>query len=147
MTVREDFPNGIDVYNFEVAGTNCYYVIANTSPVLVHNGKCIDYDGILGRNGGTHRVGTYDYDFPSHRAAKQAASEMAGNLGRDAVRLSKKEYKVLPKHVRELPQVQNRYGIRSADGKIEIRYDYLGHGNKPKHINVVVNGINHHLYY
>jgi len=43
-TVRENFPNGIAVYNFEVAGTSCYYVIANAdasadnaSPLLVHN--------------------------------------------------------------------------------------------------------------
>ena len=40
MTIREEYPNGIDVYNFEVAGTSCYYVITNAnnaSPVLVHN--------------------------------------------------------------------------------------------------------------
>jgi hypothetical protein len=156
-TWREEFPSGIDVYNFTVEEDHNYFVIANyeafqngAAPVLVHNanktGDC-NIDTIVKRNGGQKLDNTTDYYFfPSRRAARQAASEIAGNMGRDVKKLIKKDYTEVLKYK---TNAKNIYGVESMDGKIQIRDDYLGHSafGLPRHVNVEKNGRNFHLFY
>ena len=102
-TIREEFPNGIDVYNFEVAGTSCYYVIANgeafydgATPVLVHNGSCDAW-------------GKGKYDSPVTNA-----SEHFKKHGNRVGAKSLTEYTKLAEEMRT--KVMNN--IRWSDGKI-----------------------------
>jgi RHS repeat-associated protein len=77
-----------DHFNFEVEDWHTYFVAGDEGarPVWVHN-KCFiaRMDEAVARHGGVRLAGSdvphNSFRFPSARAARQAASEAAGNLG------------------------------------------------------------------
>jgi hypothetical protein len=79
-TSREEFPEGITVYNFSVEGNHNYYVIANleayengASVVLVHNAGY--------RAQSNPARGRFDYEHNNYDNALVAARSNAGELG------------------------------------------------------------------
>jgi len=101
-------------------------------------------EGAIGRYGGELVEG--GVRFPSRRAARQAASEIAGNMGSGARAIRASEFRGGPWSWRNSNGV---IGRQSADGRVLWRDDVLGHpqfGMGP-HVNVEVDGIGLHLFY
>ena len=132
------------VYNLEVQVKHTYYVA--DSGVLVHNGKNCGVDDIAAKYGGTRIDGDSNpnaFMFPSKRSAKQAASEIAGNLGSSPTKVLQSSYresklswfaakskKIIGKHSNQLDE----FGNPSAG----FHDHFLGHSafNEPRaHIN------------
>ncbi len=148
-TSREAHPEGVAVFNFEVAEFHTYFVAetANDPFVLVHNDCVARAEAAAARHGGTRMPGTDNWSFPTRRAARQAASEIAGNLGSDPVPIRMRDFRGKPPGFN--PNSEMVHGQKSADGSILWRDDFLGHprfGAGP-HVNVEIDGHNFHLFY
>jgi hypothetical protein len=132
------------VYNLEVHGAHVYQVTA--AGVLVHNDCVGRANAAAQRNGGTAGSTEGHYNFPNRRAAVQAASEIAGNLGRGAQAIRLKDFRGAPWNLENSNQVIGRI---SADGLTGWRDDFLGHANlgMGPHVNTWVDGIMFHLWY
>ncbi|MHC4406189.1 MAG: Hint domain-containing protein, partial [Planctomycetota bacterium] len=105
------------VYNLEVQREHVYQVVS--TGILVHNGTaCPEQRAVEAaqRHGG-RQLGNdvYQYRFPSRRAARQAASEIAGDLGNNVQASRVRDYRGLPWNLRNS---QNVMGKASADGTI-----------------------------
>jgi hypothetical protein len=74
------------------------------------------------RNGGVEVDG--GFKFPNRRAARQATSEMAGDLGSDAQAIRARDFRGGPYWMKDSDMV---IGRQSADGKVGWRNDFLGH--------------------
>jgi len=100
------------------------------------------FEAAVARNGGKLAEG--GAAFPSRRAARQAASEIAGDMGSAAKAVRASDYRGAPWTWRNSQRV---IGRESADGTVYWRDDSLGHpqfGMGP-HVNVGVDGIDFHL--
>ena len=84
--------------------------------------------------------------FSSRRVARQAASEIAGDMGSAARAIRASEFRGAPHGWRASERV---IGRRSANGRVLWRDDVLGHPQfeMEPHINVEVDGIGLHLFY
>lgn len=89
--------------------------------------------------------------FPNRRTARQAASEMVGNLGSDVVAIRAREYRGGPFWMKDSDKV---IGRRTADKQLGWRDDFLGHdygsaGEMGPHVNVWGPGLDKriHLFY
>ena len=107
------------VYNLTVEDIHTYYVLAGSAPVLVHN--CRDA-AVAARHGGAVVEG--GYKFPSHRSARQAASEMVGDMGSNSVAIRARDFRGGPYWMRDSDKV---IGRKSADGTRLWRDDFTGH--------------------
>lgn len=101
---------------------------------------------VVSRNGGEIVEG--GARFASRRAARQAASELAGNLGSraEAIRMSEFKQADVPWNLQNSNRV---IGRRSFDGSVGWRDDFLGHPqfNMGPHVNVWRGGRNFHLFW
>ncbi|WP_460185705.1 polymorphic toxin-type HINT domain-containing protein [Thermopirellula anaerolimosa] len=145
VTRVQRIPGVHRVYNMTVEGEHVYHV--STLAVVAHNLNCAERaDAAARRHGGIRLEEKGHYRFPSRRAARQAASEIAGNMGRNVEPIHLKDFRGVP------PQMKNSMrviGRSSKDGSVWWRDDFLGHprfGAGP-HINVHVDGIDFHLWY
>jgi hypothetical protein len=103
------------------------------------------YEAAVDRHDGTIASGG-SATFPTRRAARQAASEIAGDLGPRAIPIRASAMRGAPWTWRGSLRV---IGREAADGSVYWRDDVLGHprfGAGP-HVNVGVDGIEFHLYY
>ena len=80
-------------------------------------------EGIIKKHGGV-KVKDGHYRFPNRRSAKQAASEIAGDLGIDPQKTRKKDYWGGPKSWKDSDTV---IGKKSRDGTSGWRDDSPGH--------------------
>ena len=109
------------MHNLTVTTTHTYYVITGNTPVLVQNSNC-DPAAIAARHGG--EVVDGGFVFPSHRAARQAASEMVGDMGPATRAIRADEFRGGPYWMRSS---KTKIGRESADGTRGYRDDFLGH--------------------
>ncbi|ORF39964.1 hypothetical protein [Snodgrassella alvi] len=101
---------------------------------------------IIEKHGGI-KTGENRYQMPNRRTARQAASELSGNLGSDPKVIRKSEFKGGPYSWKNS---NGKIGMKSADGNNGWRDDVLGHphlGAGP-HVNVwnKSKGISHNLH-
>lgn len=98
------------------------------------------------RNGGQIVEG--GAQFANRRSARQAASEMAGNLWSDVQAIRMKDFKQanVPWTLKDSNRV---IGRQSSDGSIGWRDDFLGHPqfNMGPHVNVWKDGTGLHFFY
>jgi hypothetical protein len=135
------------VYNFEVEGVHDYYVQAGTHWVLVHNdcllGQAVS---VADRYGASAVEG--GYSFPTRQAARQAASELAGDLGSNPTILRKSDFRGGPWSWKNST---GRIGVERSDGAAGWRDDVLGHDFGDSvvgpHVNVWRGGQDLHLFY
>ena len=80
-------------------------------------------EDIIKKHGGKFEKETH-YRMPNRRAARQAASEIAGNLGNNPKRIEKKDYKGGPKH---WEKNNSKIGQQSMDESSGWRDDIPGH--------------------
>jgi hypothetical protein len=101
-------------------------------------------EGSLARHGGELVEG--GARFPSRRAARQAASEIAGDMGSEVDAIRASSFRGGPRSWRNSNRV---IGRKSADGTVWWRDDVLGHSrfDMGAHVNVSVNEIELHLFY
>jgi hypothetical protein len=137
------------VYNWRVADYHTYYVSGAEGGVSVwaHNVCTLEEAReIAAKHGGTE-VEEGVFQFKTRRAARQAASEMAGDLGPEPTTIRMSEFRGGPKWGKKSNKV---IGKKSADGSALWRDDFVGHpryGDGP-HVNVYgPGGVNFHLYY
>ncbi|WP_216353108.1 RHS repeat domain-containing protein [Snodgrassella alvi] len=101
---------------------------------------------IIEKHGGI-KTGENRYQMPNRRAARQAASELSGNLGSNPKVIRKSEFEGGPYSWKNS---NGKIGMKSADGNNGWRDDVLGHphlGAGP-HVNVwnKSKGISHNLH-
>jgi Pretoxin HINT domain len=138
------------VYNLEVFPEHVYEV--GTDGALVHNSCTWDRArAAAARHGGEELATPGHFQFPNRRSARQAASEIAGNLGQNPVTTRLRDFRGLPPNLKRASErtLDRVIGRQSADGKIEWRDDFLGHSRfgAPPHVNVSVQGTEFHLFY
>jgi hypothetical protein len=131
------------LYNLET--TEHVYRVGSLG-TLVHN-SCVDRAAASAqRHGGQALETANHFRYPSRQAARQAASEIAGNMGRETRAIRLNDFRGAPPQM----SASNRViGRQSADGSIGWRDDFLGHprfGAGP-HVNVWVDRIEFHLWY
>ena len=99
---------------------------------------------ILGRNGGTAVEG--GFQFGTRRAARQAASEFAGDLGSGVQAIRAFEFQGGPYWMRNSNRVIGRQNFDFSRG---WRDDFLGHSqfNMGPHVNVWNSGSKFHFFY
>jgi hypothetical protein len=103
--------------------------------------------GVISRNSGTVVEGVEGgFRFASRRAARQAASEMAGDLGSAAEAITAKEFENGPKWMLRSNRV---IGRTNSAGTRYWRDDFVGHPrlNMGPHVNVLVDGMRFHFFY
>lgn len=131
------------LYNLET--TEHVYRVGSLG-TLVHN-SCVDRAAAAAQRFGGEALETANhFRFPNRQAARRAASQIAGNMGRETRAIPLKDFNGLPSRMRKTHQI---HGRQSADGLIGWRDDFLGHsrfGAGP-HVNVWVDGIEFHLWY
>ncbi len=104
------------------------------------------------RNGGKSLDKEGYYQFPNRQSARQAASEIAGDLGSDPVILRVKNYRGVPRNLSNSNTVMGRRSSRTmpTGGSVSgWRDDFLGHdrfGAGP-HVNAWNGGQEYHLHY
>lgn len=146
------------MYNIEVEAEHCYFV--GDGEVLSHN-SCLD---IVQKYGGKQQVDDAGvpienrFDMPNKKAAKQAASEIAGNLGSDPTTLRLGG----PEEARygdaefgsDAKNSNRRIGAQSADQAAGHSDHFAGHRfDRRSHVNAwsartgTTKGNNAHLYY
>ncbi|HVI43355.1 MAG TPA: DUF6531 domain-containing protein [Chitinophaga sp.] len=90
---------------------------------------------IIGKHGGI-KLSDGHYTFPNRRAARQAASEIAGDLGSNPTVIRKKDFRGGP---RGWEKSEGRIGVQKSDKSAGWRDDSPGHdfGNEkiPPHVN------------
>ena len=131
------------VYNLEVEGDHEYLV--GEAGVRAHNqSACTRLDAAVRRHGG---VRTPDgARFPTRRAARQAASEVAGDLGSNPNAIRRPDFRGGPRTWRNS---KGKIGVESSDRTRGWRDDSLGHprfGAGP-HVSVWAEGQDFHLWY
>ena len=114
--------------------------------VWVHN-ACggSSLENAVARNGGEATDG--GATFPTRRQARQAASEVAGNLGSDAQAIRMRDFRQSDSW--RLKNSNRIIGRQSSDGAAGWRDDFLGHpqfGMGP-HVNAWGNGAEYHFFY
>ncbi|MBA2227128.1 hypothetical protein H0921_13275 [thermophilic bacterium 2918] len=110
------------VYNCRVAEFHTYFVgdAAWGFSVWAHNACTIEQARAAAARHGGVEIGEGRFLFPTRRAARQAASEIAGDLGPRAQRISQQEFHGLP---RRLSNSNRTIGRWSADGSRGWRDD------------------------
>ena len=89
-------PSVATVYNFEVTNTHTYYVHTGNTWALVHNTCLLGQAAASAeRLGGRSVEG--GYAFANRRAARQAASELAGDLGSGRTIIRKMDFRGGPR--------------------------------------------------
>ncbi|WMJ71871.1 RHS repeat-associated core domain-containing protein [Cytophagaceae bacterium ABcell3] len=78
---------------------------------------------IIGKHGG-FKLKDGHYQMPNRRAARQAASEIAGNLGNNPIRVTKGDFRGGPRTWKDNP---TKIGQYSQDKSSGWRDDVLGH--------------------
>ncbi len=152
MAVQEAHGTGVEevVYNCAVEEYHTYFVGGEDWGFSVWAHNACDITGARSaaqRNGGRELAGDR-FAFPTREAARQAASELAGNLGpgTQAIRLS--EFRGGPWWTKNSNRV---IGRQSADGSAGWRDDFLGHHSgfeAGPHVNVWgPGGAQFHLFY
>jgi hypothetical protein len=141
------------VYNLAIRSFHTYFVCDETWPcsVWAHNACTIEQARAAAARHGGVEIGEGRFLFPTRRAARQAASEIAGDLGPNAHTIRLKDVRGYPWWAKNSRRV---IGRQSADGLVGWRDDFLGHIGRrgkwsaPPHINVWgPGGVNIHLYY
>jgi hypothetical protein len=101
-------------------------------------------EAAMARHGGVLAEG--GVRFPSRRVARQAASEVAGDMGSSPRAIRAREFRGGPRGWKDSDMV---IGRESADRCVLWRDDVLGHPrfDMGPHVNVEVDGINLHLFY
>jgi uncharacterized protein RhaS with RHS repeats len=94
-------------------------------------------ENIIKRHGGVKQKEGY-YVFPNRRSARQAASEIAGDLESNPSTIRKSDYRGGPK---EWESSRKKIGMQSNDKSAGWRDDSIGHDFKgedkiPPHVNV-----------
>ncbi|MDQ1698161.1 MAG: hypothetical protein QOG34_24, partial [Frankiaceae bacterium] len=134
----------LTAYNLTVDGIHTYY--AGTTPVLVHNSCADRVASAVERHGGVEAEG--GYSFATRQAARQAASEIAGDLGSNPLAIRASEFRGGPWWMRASDRV---IGRSTARGNIGWRDDFLGHTFSDDilgpHVNVWENDWGTHLFY
>lgn len=136
-----------DVYNFEVEGLHDYYVQAGDYWLLVHN-TCLlgQAETVAERYGATAVEG--GYSFASRRAARQAASELAGDLGSAPSVIRRSDFRGGPWSWKNS---NGRIGVQNSGGSAGWRDDVLGHNFGDSvmgpHVNVWRGGQELYLFY
>jgi len=103
------------------------------------------FDAAIIRHGGK-TLSPLSAQFPNRRSARQAASELVGNMGPFPRSLRQSDFRGTPKELRMSERV---IGKQRNKPPAEWRDDVLGHprfGAGP-HVNVTVDGLDFHLYY
>ncbi len=137
------------VYNCRVAEYHTYFVggAAWQWSVWAHNACNVEQARTSAARHGGVEIAEGRFRFPTRKAARQAASEIAGDLGQGARPIRLSEFRGGPPSTRNSKRV---IGSQSADGKVGWRDDFLGHprfGVGP-HVNVWgPGGIKFHLFY
>jgi hypothetical protein len=136
------------VYNLRISEHHTYFVGAREwgFSVWAHNACTIEAARAAAARHAGEEIGLGRFLFPTRRAARQAASEIAGDLGRGARRISQQEFDGLPSR---LGGSDRTIGRQSWDGSVGWRDDWFGHpfDGRP-HVNVWgPNGVELHLYY
>jgi hypothetical protein len=137
------------VYNCRVAEYHTYFVGDATWgwSVWAHNACTIEQARAAAARHGGVEISEGRFLFPTRRAARQAASEIAGDLGPGARPIRLAEFEGGPWWTRYSNRV---IGRRSADGTVGWRDDFLGHprfGAGP-HVNGWgPGGVEFHLFY
>jgi len=131
-------PGSAGVYRLPVSGGAARHVVFDRveAAVLRHGGEAVE-------NG---------YMFPTRRAARQAASEISGDLGSATEAIRASDFRGGPRWMENSDQV---IGRSSADGLTGWRDDFLGHTFRDgmqlgPHVNVWASGIDSslpHLFY
>jgi hypothetical protein len=146
LTIQDDH----DFYVLPAASDNdsSYYHVdaSGVTAVLVHNCNIAQ---IAAKHGGV--ADDQGYQFGSRRAARQAASEIVGDLGSRAQAIRASDFRGGPYWMKESNMV---IGRSSFDGAAGWRDDFLGHvfsdgASIGRHVNVwgpgIPDGI--HLFY
>ena len=133
------------VYNLTVEHQHLFRV--GRDAILVHNTRCDELlQGAVTRNGDEALREAGHFRFPNRRAARQAASELAGDLGVDVETIRLSEFRGLPWNLRDSTRVTGR---QTRDNSVGWRDDFLGHerfGAGP-HVNVWIDGREFHFWY
>jgi RHS repeat-associated protein len=140
------------VYNLRVKDLHTYFVGSEDwgFSVWAHNAYTpAQARSIAGRYGGAE-IGPGRFVFPTRRAARQAASHLAGNLGPGAQAIRNREFRGGQPAWRW--RNSNRImGRKSADGTAGWRDDFQGHHGAfeaDRHVNVWgKGGVEYHLFY
>jgi hypothetical protein len=139
------------VYNLRVAEYHTYFVGSEQwgFSVWAHNACTIEQARLVAARHGGLEIAEGRFQFLTRRAARQAASEIAGDLGPGASAIRLKEFRGGPWWGKNSKRV---IGRQSSDGAIGWRDDFLGHpGNEwdpGPHVNVWgPGGIEFHLLY
>lgn len=154
-----DNEDGATVYNFEIEDSHTYFVGCENGGIWVHNGGQVCALGrarSAGKRYGGTDLGDNHWKFPNKRAAKKAASDIAGNLGSKPTTLRMKDYRGGPAKFKDSKQV---YGKTTTDKSAGWRDDFPGHefvdkNTKPysiietgPHVNAWADGVEFHLFY
>ena len=134
------------VYNLEVHGDHVYHV--GTAGVLVHNTCPTDRAIAAARRHGGTVLPDGNIRFGSRKAARRAASEIAGDLGHGAIPIKLREFNNLPSRYKGRRMDRN-IGRQSFDRTKGWRDDFPGHV-RPRsgpHVNAWIDGFNFHLWY
>lgn len=131
-------PGSAGVYRLPVSGDAARHVVFDRveAAVLRHGGQAVEND----------------YMFPTRRAARQAASEISGDLGSATEAIRASDFPGGPRWMENSDQV---IGRSSADGLTGWRDDFLSHTFRDgmqlgPHVNVWASGIDSslpHLFY
>jgi hypothetical protein len=108
VTAVRSFTGHQTMADLTVDATHTYYVIAGDVPVLVHN---CDPAQIAARHGG--EATEQGFQFPTRRAARQAASEMVGDMGSATRAIRANEFRGGPYWMRNSNM---KIGRESLDG-------------------------------
>jgi Pretoxin HINT domain len=137
------------VYNWRIADHHTYFVSATEHGISVwaHNACTVEDARAAAQRHGGEEIGDGRFQFPNRQSARQAASELAGNLGSGARPIPLSEFEGGPWWTKNSNKV---IGRESADGLVGWRDDFLGHprfGAGP-HVNVWgPGGAEFHLFY
>lgn len=134
---------GLDIATLGAEGS---LVRAEMAAARAAKGSASALEKVVARNGGEIVEG--GAQFATRRQARQAASEMAGNLGSDVQAIRMREFKQanVPWGLKDSNKV---IGRQSADGLSGWRDDFLGHPQfqMGPHVNVWTNGSGFHFFY